>query len=129
MNLIRNQAKALTESFPDAKQPPLNAGSVWDFDEAYTAPAGGYRDVEYYYYKCSANQYLNEIRIPTTILTSNDDPFVPPKVFREYPSSKHVKLVVTQGGGHMGYISMKYSALSDRRWMDHFILNWVECVA
>lgn len=126
MGLIRSQAQALTECFPDAIHPPLNADTIWEFDEVYTASAGGYRDVEYYYYKCSANQYLNEIRIPTTILTSDDDPFIPLKVFREYPSSEYVQLVVTQGGGHMGYISKKYSTLPDRRWMDHFILNWVE---
>ena len=126
MGLIRNQAQALTECFPDAIHPPLDADTIWDFDVAYTAPAGGYRDVEYYYYKCSANQYLNEIRIPTTILTSNDDPFVPLKAFREYPSSEYVELVVTQGGGHMGYISRSYATLPDKRWMDHFILNWVE---
>jgi len=126
MRLIRNQAQALVECFPSAIQPPLDVDTIWDFDLAYTAPAEGYRDVEDYYYKCSANQYLKEIRIPTTILTSNDDPFIPLKAFQEYPASEQVEMVVTQGGGHMGYISKSNVLLPDRRWMDHFILNWVE---
>tara|TARA_B100000686_G_scaffold353757_1_gene460683 strand:- start:4223 stop:5212 length:990 start_codon:yes stop_codon:yes gene_type:complete len=126
MKMIHNQAKALMECYPDAFHPPLDAESIWEFDEAYTAPVAGYRDVEEYYYRCSANRILAEIKQPVTILYSSNDPFIPSDVFKEYPSSEYVELVGTSDGGHMGYISRHCSKYSDRRWMDHFILHWVE---
>ena len=126
MKLIHNQSQALVECFPDVFHPPLYSKSIWDFDEAYTAPAAGYRDVEAYYYKCSSNQMLADILLPTTILFSSNDPFIPPEVFKKFPVSSKVELVETKGGGHMGYISKRYPEFQGRRWMDHFIMCWVE---
>ncbi len=124
MKLIGNQARALIKNFPKAMDPGKNLNTIWDFDKAYTAPAGGYKDVEDYYDQCSGKNYLKNIEKPTSILCSKDDPFVPPEVFKNV--SGNVDFCQPQGGGHMGYISHKKTPYGDRRWMDYVVLEWVQ---
>ena len=57
------------------------------FDEAYTAPHHGFRDAADYYHAASAMRVIDRIRVPTLILTAEDDPFVPPAPFRDPPRS------------------------------------------
>lgn len=124
MKLIGIQAKALKKNFPKAMDPAQNLSTIWDFDVSYTAPAGGYKDVDDYYDQCSGKNYLKNIEKPTSILCSLDDPFVSPEVFRNL--SSNVDFFQPQGGGHMGYISHKKNQFGDRRWMDYVVLMWTQ---
>lgn len=123
MKLIGNQARALIKKFPDAMDPRKNLKTIWDFDASYTAPAGGYKGLDDYYDQCSSKNYLKNIEIPTSVLCSLDDPFVPPKVFKNIPSN--IDFYQPRGGGHMGYISSKKTPYGDRRWMDYMVIEWV----
>jgi predicted alpha/beta-fold hydrolase len=81
--------------------------SVRDFDEAITARFCGFAGADDYYARSSAMRVLAAIRIPTLILTAQDDPFVPYSTFereaiRENPN---IRLVAPQHGGHCGFIS------------------------
>ena len=51
--------------------------TVRQFDEAYTAPHHGFRDAADYYHRASALRVIDHIRVPTLILTAENDPFVP----------------------------------------------------
>lgn len=124
MKLIGNQARALMRNFPKAMDPGKNLRTIWEFDSSYTASAGGYKNVENYYEKCSSKNYLKNIEKPTSILCSSDDPFVPLEVFRNLPGN--IDFFQPQGGGHMGYISHKKTPHGDRRWMDYLVLEWVQ---
>ncbi len=126
LKLMHRQADAMTQCFPEAYCPSGKAKTIYEFDTEYTAPAAGYENVQEYYKTCSANQFLNNISIPTTILSSLDDPFVPPKSFDKSPRSLNVNLIQPEFGGHMGYISKKKTPWKDRRWLDHFCVVWVE---
>lgn len=126
MGLIRNQIKAIKEKFPNAFLPTKPYKTIWEFDEAYTAPINGYSDVEEYYGICSGNQFMKNIQIPTHVVCSKDDPFIPPQVFTEWPHSEAVVYIAPEKGGHMGYIERSKNGSGDRRWMDEFVLNWVE---
>ena len=42
MNLIYRQVDAMVECFPSAFRPEKRQKTIWDFDAAYTAPAGGF---------------------------------------------------------------------------------------
>ena len=125
MKLIRNQAVALVDRFPSALSPLKNLKTIWDFDVSYTAPAGGFKDVDDYYDRCSSRHFLQEIKIPTTILSAHDDPFVPGKLFDQIAMSEKVILLKPEQGGHMGYISRHATPHGDRRWMDYAVLEWV----
>lgn len=125
MKLIRNQAIAITKQFPDALSPLKNLKTIWDFDVSYTAPSGGFKDVDDYYDSCSSMHCLKGIEIPTSILCAEDDPFVPCKIFDQVEMSERVTLHKTKKGGHMGYIARHVTPHGDRRWMDYAILEWI----
>jgi len=125
MKLIRNQATAITKQFPDALSPLKNLKTIWDFDVSYTAPSGGFKDVDDYYDSCSSMHYLKGIEISTSILCAEDDPFVPCKIFDQVEMSERVTLHKPKKGGHMGYIARHVTPHGDRRWMDYAILEWI----
>ena len=125
MKLIRNQAIAITKQFPDALSPLKNLKTIWDFDVSYTAPSGGFKDVDDYYDSCSSMHYLKGIEISTSILCAEDDPFVPYKIFDQVEMSERVTLHKPKKGGHMGYIARHVTPHGDRRWMDYAILEWI----
>jgi hypothetical protein len=64
-----------------------------------------YRDAAEYF-KCYAitNCTLNEIRIPTTIITSKDDPVIPADDFYSLNPKEPVNLIMHNYGGHNGFI-------------------------
>ena len=125
MRLIRNQAVALVEQFPSALNPLKNLKTIWDFDVSYTAPAGGFKDVDDYYDRSSSKHYLQGIITPTSILSAEDDPFVPGYLFDQVKRGKKVSLHKPMKGGHMGYISRYVTPHGDRRWMDYAVLEWI----
>ncbi len=125
MRLIRNQAVALVKQFPSALNPLKNLKTIWGFDVSYTAPAGGFKDVDDYYDRSSSKHYLAGIKIPTTILSAEDDPFVPGYLFDQVAMSEKVALHKPENGGHMGYISRHATPHGDRRWMDYAVLEWI----
>ncbi|MBC8286621.1 MAG: alpha/beta fold hydrolase [Nitrospinae bacterium] len=126
MRLIRNQAVALAQQFPSAMSPLKNLKTIWDFDVSYTAPAGGFKDVDDYYDRSSSQHYLKGINIPTAILSAEDDPFVPGHLFDQAVMSEKVTLHQPKKGGHMGYISRHATSHGDRRWMDYAVLQWIQ---
>jgi predicted alpha/beta-fold hydrolase len=128
MKLIRQQAEAVVECFPDAKHPPLDAKTIWEFDAVYTAKTAGYRDAEEYYARASSGQFLANIEVPTTVLCSRDDPFIPFSGFAQLPMSLAVNFYAPEKGGHMGYICKEPTAYGDRRWMDAVVLGWARNV-
>ena len=106
---------------PDAVRPKEAARprTLRQFDDWFTAPAIGYHDALDYYRHASAAQFIPAIRVPTTIITARDDPFVPFEVFAAdrvaYPDC--VRLLATDRGGHVGFIAQAGSD-PDHRWLD-----------
>lgn len=125
MKLIRNQAVALVKQFPSALSPLKNLKTIWDFDVSYTAPAGGFKDVDDYYDRSSSRHYLQGIKTPTAILSAQDDPFIPGNLFDQIAMSEAVTLHKPEQGGHMGYIARHPTPHGDRRWMDYAVLEWI----
>ena len=103
------------------KTPPR---TLREFDELYTAPVSGFDSAADYYARCSGNQFVESIRIPTLILTAEDDPIVPPDAFRELPTVAGVTVHIASSGGHLGYLGRKQSD-PDRRWMDWRVIQWL----
>ena len=54
-----------------------------EFDEAYTAPDGGYASAADYYERSGARYLLDAIAVPTLIITAQDDPFIPYHTFED----------------------------------------------
>ncbi len=54
--------------------------TIREFDELYTSKIHKFKSSEEYYTKCSAKQFLKDIRTPTLIIHALDDPFMTPKI-------------------------------------------------
>lgn len=96
--------------------PILAARTLREFDEAYVAPYGGFKNRDDYYQSCSAMNYLDRISVPTFVVTAKDDPFVDVKNYEQAKLSPMVKLFLFNSGGHLGYVSRE-SGLSGETWL------------
>ena len=79
--------------------------SVREFDNLFTAPMNGFRDVTDYYTRSSSLQFIPGITIPTLLVNARNDPFLSPECFpeqlgRELPN---VWMEFPQQGGHCGF--------------------------
>lgn len=101
--------------------------SLYDFDDRYTAPHGGYANAADYYSAASACPHLSRIQTPTYLLTAADDPLVPVEMIREQSSrmSPAIQLTIASGGGHLGYVGRQAGDPSCR-WLDWRIVELAE---
>lgn len=92
--------------------------SIWkinniaDYDEHITAPLHGYANALEYYQACSSRPMIKDIRIPTLILNSKDDPFMPVEILpTQGELSSSTMLELSDKGGHVGFIGTNYKGL------------------
>lgn len=95
------------------------------WDEQLTAPIWGFRNAQDYYQQCSAGPLLKNVRVPTKILWSEDDPMVPFDSIERFTVSNQIELMETKRGGHLGFLNQRKTADPDRYWMDWRILEWI----
>ena len=100
--------------------------TLHDFDNIYTAPAGGFRDREDYYQTCSAKFKLARAGIPTILLTSKDDPMVDYRAYLAAELSPFVHLHLEDRGGHMGYLHHRPTPLGGHFWLDYAIDHFID---
>lgn len=116
--------KIIYPDYPDIFFPdPL---SMVIFDDIYTAPLSGFKNVEEYYESSSANRVIDKIVVPTKILYSLDDPIVPPKSITELQLPPAVSSYATRHGGHVGFLGWSGTDFWFR-WMDRKIVRWLNC--
>jgi predicted alpha/beta-fold hydrolase len=123
-HFVRALDRELRSSQRDLPENYGSPGSLWEFDDTYTAPVCGFGDAERYYRLCSAAQFVPRITLPTLILTSRDDPLIPHSIFERLALPANVRLHVVSSGGHLGYVGRK-GIDADRRWMDWRVVDWV----
>jgi predicted alpha/beta-fold hydrolase len=101
--------------------------TVREFDNVFTAPHFGFADAEDYYHRCSAMRVVDRIRVPTLIITSEDDPFVPVQPFRSptIAANPHIDLRITRHGGHCGFIG-PVSPTGNSYWAEVQIVDFVQ---
>jgi predicted alpha/beta-fold hydrolase len=99
--------------------------TVWEFDDVFTAPLGGFASAEDYYQKCSSALVVQNITTPTLVIMASNDPLIPVAPFQAAPWSPAVTLRMTNGGGHLGFIGRR-TADPDRHWMDWRVVEWMK---
>jgi uncharacterized protein len=80
--------------------------TVRDFDQAITAAYCGFEGAADYYARSSALRVLGAIRVPTLILTAQDDPVVPFTSFSDpaLVNNPNITLIAPSRGGHCAFI-------------------------
>lgn len=100
--------------------------TMWEFDDVYTAPAGGYRDAAEYYEKSAARNGLSAISVPTLIITAQDDPFIPYDIFTEpsLHSNPWIQFIAPTQGGHCGFFQQPHRH-EDPFWAENRIIDFI----
>ncbi|MFO0455483.1 MAG: YheT family hydrolase [Planctomycetota bacterium] len=94
------------------------------FDDRFLAPVNGFSGARDYYTRASAAPLLAEINIPTLIVSSEDDPVVPARMFRDWQLSSSTELLLLRQGGHLGYFAGRpYDP--DPYWLDWRLAQWI----
>ena len=104
------------------RRPPK---TMRELDDRVTARLGGYQSAMDYYQRTAANRVLANVQVPTLILAATDDPIVPVSCFDHAARanwSDSIRLVITRGGGHVGFIGRG----EQRHWMDGLLARWFE---
>lgn len=82
----------------------LAARTLHEFDNLFTAPLHGFRDTDDYWRRASALPHLPHLRVPTLVLNTRNDPFVPAASLPvQPPSGGWVTLCQPRHGGHVGF--------------------------
>jgi predicted alpha/beta-fold hydrolase len=93
-----------------------------EFDDRYTAPLHGFSDAVDYYTRCSAIHFLSDIKLPTLIINTLNDPFLSRECFPDSMLRDHsfVKLEILSRGGHVGFTQFNKNGLywSEQRALD-----------
>ena len=97
--------------------------NFFQFDQIFTAPMFGFRDVYDYYARASSRPYIPDIKIPTLIVNALNDPFLGSNCFptEETIINPNVFLETPKNGGHVGFpVSGK------KNWASERVMEFVE---
>jgi predicted alpha/beta-fold hydrolase len=130
-NFVRNLRKGMRRkaaAFPaDYSLEPLRrVWTVRQFDEAYTAPHHGFQNAADYYYRASAVRVIDRVRVPTLVLTAENDPFVPVEPFKAAAVTNHpcITVVITADGGHCAFVEAPAPGY-DGYWAEREVVRFV----
>jgi len=81
------------------------ARNFLELDDRFFAPRFGYANVWDYYARCTAEQFLDDIRVPTLMIHALDDPIVPATAYQSYRwhNNMHLHPLLPENGGHVGF--------------------------
>jgi predicted alpha/beta-fold hydrolase len=129
-NFVRNlkaRMRRKAAAFPGCFdiEPLAAIRTVRQFDEAYTAPAFGYKDATDYYYRAAALRVVDRIEVPALVIVAADDPFVAADPFRASPVSGHRRITVelSRYGGHCAFVG-KANGAWDGYWAEQRIVEF-----
>jgi predicted alpha/beta-fold hydrolase len=108
---------------------------VYDFSEVYkldTIMAVTEKMIEQYSDYDSASEYfkgysilndaLDDLSVPTTIVTAADDPIIPVEDFYELKLNQRTELIIHTHGGHNGFIDGFFL----KSWYEQQLANWFD---
>jgi predicted alpha/beta-fold hydrolase len=126
--LLRENVCELHRLFKDL--PPIDLPknlSLYEFDELYTVPRIGYKNIQEYYTECSSIHFIEDIQAPCKILFSGDDPIVSHQSLDNHHLPSHIEIYKTKKGGHMGFLGNPASPRGFY-WLDSLLEDWIlEC--
>ncbi len=108
LSTLKSKALAKVERHPGRFDGPRirRVGTLFEFDDAYTSPAHGFNDAADYWRRASSKPWLRAIRVPTLLLASANDPFVPSAALPSADElSADVHFDCPRQGGHVGFLT------------------------
>jgi len=123
---LRKKVILKARSFPELDARALNKiKTLSEFDDQYTGPIHGFKNAIDYYEQCSSIRFVNDITIPTKIISALNDPFLsvdcyPTQLLQEHP---WVQFESPQHGGHVGFAQFNKNGLywSEQQALEFFM--------
>jgi uncharacterized protein len=104
--------------------------TFFEFDDVLTGPVHGFSGAHDYYERSSSIHYLEEIRIPTLLMSAWDDPFLPRDVLATVRNiardNQYLFVEFPLTGGHVGWVSGQ--PWSQRYYMEGRVIRWLSGV-
>ncbi|MGB3293984.1 MAG: alpha/beta fold hydrolase [Phormidesmis sp.] len=133
---LKTLLQQLHQDHPTAFDPKAieRVSSIQSFDHEMVIPRLGLNSVEAYYRLTSGLYILPELRKPTLILYAADDPLFDPTLVEDVKTicaaNAAIDLILTDQGGHVGYISsptcQRQIKDPDRWWAWNRVLDWID---
>jgi len=124
---MRKRVQLKKRFFPDLYDvSELNSvHTIREFDERYTSKRHGFSGADDYYAKASSLRLIDRIRIPTLIIHSRDDPFIPfaPLQNPVVNQNPYILFVATEGGGHIAFLGSTRNG-EDRFWAENRVVEF-----
>ncbi|TQI69183.1 hypothetical protein JM79_0053 [Gramella sp. Hel_I_59] len=106
---LKQHLNKRAELFPDHldKSKVASCNSLRDIDELYTSRAHGYKNADDYYAQASAQNFLEDIEVPTLLISAKNDSFLSPGCYPEEvaENSENIHLEMPAFGGHVGFVT------------------------
>ena len=126
---LKDRLQRKARIFPnkwDLSQLPM-IRTLQEFDDAFTSKDDGYHDAADYYERSGSRHVLGNIRLPTLIITAQDDPFIPYHIFEEalIRTNPAIHFVAPRYGGHCGFLQ-RPQPHEDLFWAENRIVEFVQ---
>ena len=103
----------------------LASRTMYDYDNAVTAPLHGFRNADDYWTRATTLPLLREIVVPTLVLNARNDPFLPGTVLPTRAQvSPAVVLEQPEAGGHVGFMTGPFPGQID--WLPRRLFSFFE---
>jgi predicted alpha/beta-fold hydrolase len=100
------------------------ARTLCELDDALTGPIHGFGGAEDYYAQSSSGPYVRRVRVPLLLLSTEDDPFIPPGCLPRAAAEANpsVALETAARGGHLGFVA---GPLWPRFWAERRVVEFL----
>jgi len=119
---LRTLTKKLEQKKKHYPELPDFCGStLYDFDDQVTSVIHGFRNAEDYYARCSSRKFISDIKKPTLLIHSDEDPLCPidGMPLGEIKENPHLHYIITDEGGHLGFWSQPAG------WLNYIITAYL----
>jgi hypothetical protein len=100
------------------------ARDIVSYDDTVVAPRFGFASVTDYYARCSSGPALGAVRIPSLVIHSRDDPWIPPDALQAAARAGPpcLRIVLSGRGGHVGF----HGAGTRTPWHDQLVADFLD---
>jgi predicted alpha/beta-fold hydrolase len=124
LKTMKQKALLKHQQFPklfDLKR-VLTAKTLYDFDNAFTAPLHGFENTADYWKRASAIHTLANIKVPALLVNARNDPFIPwASLPKQEQLGPNLEVYQPNTGGHVGFPAGKQSTHS----LPEQVLAWL----
>jgi len=126
LRTLKPKALEKLNRYPDTSRARAvrKSRSLREFDDAFTAPVHGFRDVDDYWSRASTKSQLGRIAVPTLIVHARNDPFLPGQFL---PATRapgnNVEFEFPAQGGHVGFVSGAFPG--NLSWLPRRVLDFL----